>query len=560
MQIIKCNICGKHFKDLLNKSGILSKHIKVHNITNTSNIFDYYTLEYINDLNYISCPICNWKTIDLLNKSGQFKIHINAKHNLTEFEFIEQYPLYKQYFNLTKRVNEKNINNYVICKICGKKVKRINNTHLLKHNITLTEYKNTYGYNNIVSKISSKKQSIETTKNNMKIGGYINNRTSSYELDFKNKLDNSNINYIFHYVYNNRTFDFYLPDYNSLIEIDGTVYHPNKLNNLTFMTLNSCINDYNKEHSLNDKKLYRIYWDKSFSFTNIDELFNVLNDNIYKKDYTIDTDNIIISKDYFIRYKNNKGSNKIHEYINLLLTFKNIFIKDFPFPTVKNDLNLNSDYIIQTFFKSYWKQSNLNSISPFELYNNNEKLYDIFKYILGINDNNEVYDFTKNNILKIMEYKGYTVKLFNPTLLYKSLFINISNPIVFDPIMNFGSSLLLFINNYKNGTYIGCEYNNDIYKELLLFKKYIVDNTQINDNQIILYNCSFLDFKQYDLNYNVLVTYIPTYNTEIYNTYITEFYKYNNVYIAINNEIFDKVEINSYTIFDKYDNEIIIQL
>lgn len=40
---------------------------------------------------------------------------------------------------------KKGITKYVICKICNKKFKKITNTHLKKHNLTIKKYKESYG-------------------------------------------------------------------------------------------------------------------------------------------------------------------------------------------------------------------------------------------------------------------------------------------------------------------------------------------------------------------------------------------------------------------------------
>lgn len=62
---------------------------------------------------------------------------------------------------------------YVVCEICGKKVKKLNNTHLKKHEITLSEYKILYPKSLIISENSYLK-SMENGGKHMKTDHYKN--------------------------------------------------------------------------------------------------------------------------------------------------------------------------------------------------------------------------------------------------------------------------------------------------------------------------------------------------------------------------------------------------
>jgi len=55
------------------------------------------------------------------------------------------------------------------CKICGKEFKSITNTHLSKHNITLREYIDIYGFDSVNYKNTFKKNSIPWNKGGKKL-------------------------------------------------------------------------------------------------------------------------------------------------------------------------------------------------------------------------------------------------------------------------------------------------------------------------------------------------------------------------------------------------------
>lgn len=90
------------------------------------------------------CPYCDWETIDIENKSGVFEQHLLSKHEITKVGYLKEHPEDKEYFTTmtsTKNLQfEDNESKYVICKICGKRVSRLDWRHLEKHNLTKYEY------------------------------------------------------------------------------------------------------------------------------------------------------------------------------------------------------------------------------------------------------------------------------------------------------------------------------------------------------------------------------------------------------------------------------------
>jgi len=328
---MRCTICDKVINDTVNASGGLTTHLKnEHNII-TKKYKDYFTLEDKPYQKLFHCPLCEWTTVDLTNKSGWFTTHLKNEHNLTPFEYVDTYPsdrhLWEHLFHLQEQqdfLNE-NKDNFIRCDVCGEHFKKITETHLATHGLTTKQYKLKYN-SNICSVATSNKQSIITTKHNLLHGSVFKDKTSSLELDFKNKLIDNNINFIAQYLFNCKKYDFNVD--NKLIEIDGTFYHPTYLVDLTLQQISNAINDYNK---INDAKnsdytLYKIHWSKNMIFSDYNTLYNLLVTNQYFPNYNVTNDQIIMNEQYITNYLTHKGKLKMTHYITLLIRFVRTFI------------------------------------------------------------------------------------------------------------------------------------------------------------------------------------------------------------------------------------------
>ncbi len=180
-KLLECKICNKRFNDIENKSGAITQHISqcykdvsipnqyhrsIYKKTNGEYWhFQFFNIIEKNDIEKLKCPMCEWESTDIKNKTGAFTKHINENHIGVEY-FISKYPEYINFFNSFKiQIDKKESieNNHVVCKICGEKLKIINNTHLSNHNISVEEYKLKYPLEKLVSDDVSKKLS-ETTK------------------------------------------------------------------------------------------------------------------------------------------------------------------------------------------------------------------------------------------------------------------------------------------------------------------------------------------------------------------------------------------------------------
>lgn len=116
----------------------------------------------------VKCPICNKKLKEINNS------HL-SKHNLTSSEFNNLYPNVERYGekSLKKMKKDKNINkwldkkeniDFVVCPICNKKFKEINNFHLSTHNLTAVEFDEKFPNNKRLSEKIDKNNFKELTK------------------------------------------------------------------------------------------------------------------------------------------------------------------------------------------------------------------------------------------------------------------------------------------------------------------------------------------------------------------------------------------------------------
>jgi len=211
-----CKKTKKEFKDYKNSSGILTLHLKkiYPNLEHPSNFkkreIKIKTKKYWHEIFFDiiekekektkKCKYCNWETKDIENKSGAYLIHLNKVHNLSIDEHLKNVPTDKKYFKnqITIKKNKKNRENelknnfedYIICKICNKKLKSLSNTHLKKHNLTLFEYSELFPEEQLHSN-----RFIEKTTKNLKKANLIAQRkfTSKAEENIVSFLENFNL-------------------------------------------------------------------------------------------------------------------------------------------------------------------------------------------------------------------------------------------------------------------------------------------------------------------------------------------------------------------------------
>lgn len=232
---------GKIFKDYLNASGALTQYLKEIGIAVPSlykrtkffkeNGYQWYEqwfdiVKEKDEYEYKKCPYCDWQTKDINNNSGAFLNHILKEHGISKEEHLKHYQEDRVYFRLANKTLDRQMESdeekFVVCKICGKKLSRIDWKHLVKHGLTKEEYIEKYGPNtvsNVLKDLSRKNVKIAnmnmvptyTSKAEKEIMEYITNNGGKCEKNRK--------------ILKGKEIDIYVPDKKIGIEYDGIRWH-----------------------------------------------------------------------------------------------------------------------------------------------------------------------------------------------------------------------------------------------------------------------------------------------------------------------------------------------
>jgi hypothetical protein len=580
----KCEICQK---DISLYS--FASHLKFsHQLTS-----DEYALKYgefrkpkrqrsLNrDIKQIKCGICE-KTIPSV---GMFT-HLRDTHNITPDDYVNLYEEYrpsklreKEYKNRLSVVSKEEKQQCIICNkefasgnLLGGHIKRehliTKKEYVLKHifkgmhpkcecgcgkNVKILyyfPYKVDYvsGHNknpmleNRHTQETKMKMSVKAIERIEKgIGKTIDTEP---ELRFKSILDKFQIEYVHPCKINlgNRmaTVDFYIPEKDVLVEIDGEYWHPEKLENLNFYILPNVISDKQKEVLDNMIRIRSLDLDKYESLTTKEELLNcILGVSNSNYTYNLTYTQPVINKEYFQVCLDKKGKNYLKSNVWLLLKFVRLFQPNLPYPDLEENLNDIIDKIsnydfskvynpftnefsnntstvghnyLKHHFHSYWKSKFNGNPSPVEAWLDDKLMKEVIEYRIGCNNTGEVFDFSFRQLVKGLSARRISISFFKPVLaasIYKHYLGVKSNPVVLDPCCGFGGRLLGFKSIYPNGTYVGCEPNIETYNELLYLKE------NANWNNVKIFNCKFKDYKT-DINYDLIFTSIPYYDLEVY--------------------------------------------
>lgn len=235
-------------KDIDNAGGVLTTYIETQYKVATPTLYDrrmYYMttgnywweqwleVKEVENHNVKKCPYCDWETTDVDNRTGAFIVHLERAHGLTKQEYIEKHPEDKQY--ITCVVNVKNIafetdeNKFVLCPICGKKLKHLNAKHIFTHNMTPEDFKMKYGWNGIVSNeyrifLADRMDTINQIIGEKYPDGV---KHSKCEEEIKNFLESNGIKCksTRNILSGGKEIDIYIPDKKIGIEYNGLFYH-----------------------------------------------------------------------------------------------------------------------------------------------------------------------------------------------------------------------------------------------------------------------------------------------------------------------------------------------
>ena len=237
---------GKSYNDYMNNGGFLTTHIKNVYGVDVPSLYDrrmYYMktgnywweqwfniIKVNNNENVKKCPYCEWTTNDLENRSGAFTLHLKEAHNKTIEEYIKEYPNDIDYFpkykkELEKKELMKDDKYYVVCPICGEKLKRITLWHLKsKHNMTMTEFRKKYP-NQEVNSYMTHLQDVE----NFKLGNLVVSKDrfiSKYEKELQDFLTENGIKHEANrQILIGKEIDILIYDKRIGIEFDGLKFH-----------------------------------------------------------------------------------------------------------------------------------------------------------------------------------------------------------------------------------------------------------------------------------------------------------------------------------------------
>jgi hypothetical protein len=189
---------------------------------------DYFDFQYRDIKNKVKCKYCDWETEDVDNVAGTYMNHMLNVHNINIDEHLNKYPddsiFFKNY--VRKKEREEFLDhgdNHIECKICGDKLKKITQSHLNKHNLTLSEYKEKY--KNTISN-TVRLNMLDFYEKTLRDKGFT--KVSKWEKEINEFINGLGINTI----QSCRTIldqyneiDIYIPDFKIGIECNGLYYH-----------------------------------------------------------------------------------------------------------------------------------------------------------------------------------------------------------------------------------------------------------------------------------------------------------------------------------------------
>lgn len=591
-----CKKTKKFFNDYENKSGTLTSHIKntfpdieipskfIRKKYEIQNGFTWYEIFFdikekeLKDKKTKKCKFCEWETTDIENYSGAYTKHIKNEHNMEIEKYIKIFPeescLFSTFLNKKtyKIENESNKDNFIECQICKEKMRKITNTHLKKHGLSIKIYKNKFG--DTMSNRTKEKFVELGEKNSSSI--IMTKRDTKIELKIKEILDKLKINYIQQYKKGTYYFDFLLTDENILLEIDGDFWHGyDRESNWDYSVFNNIINDYKK--SLNEENLIRIR-EKTVNELKIEDfqdkekfiIFLKNNNTDIKKHkiFNLKESDIIFSKEYCINKFDINNKNTIKLVNNILFLWKEFYNPYNHNCFIDLDKRKQIDFKLKgIFFKEFYSAHKIKSKNLFEIFKNDEILKKTIIYRLGINNSKEFFDFNIKNLYRGLEVRTlFNVGIF-PVKKAKEIFEKNTekNDNIFDPFMGWGSRLVSLNDVLKNKN---CSFTgNDLNKDLIHGYNYITEKILKLDSKEKI-KISIKNSIEYDLSLKNSIDFIftspPFYNDEIYENKTIKFNSIKewgeNLILPIFKNCFNYLKSNKKMIIDmkgKYCDEII---
>lgn len=232
-------------KDYKNNSGALTTYIKQTYNVPTPSLYDrqmYYkrtgnywweqwlSVEEVPNPQIKKCPYCDWTTTCIDHFNVAFGTHLWMKHKMTIEQFLKENPEERKNIHLASPTRElqqeEDESKFVVCKICGKKLRRIDSAHLSTHGITKLEYIKRYGREGMISDDSLKCARWNAQKANETMEPHFSSKAEEeikdhiVSLGFECKKDRK--------ILHGKELDIYIPSKQLAIEYNGNLWHTEK--------------------------------------------------------------------------------------------------------------------------------------------------------------------------------------------------------------------------------------------------------------------------------------------------------------------------------------------
>lgn len=231
--------------DWENKAGILTNHISKTYGVEIPSLYDrrmyymrtgnywweqWFDIVLVEDKPVKKCAYCDWETTDVENKSGAYEQHLLKVHNISKIEHLNQHPEDKGYFTLVSEQDNRQMSNdtndFVVCKICGRKLAKIDNHHLSTHGITKHQYVKRYGTESLMSSNTLDKYKNLALKMNLANENNIDKFTSSEETEIIDYIKSLGFECSKNRtVLNGKELDIFIKDKGLAIEFNGNKWH-----------------------------------------------------------------------------------------------------------------------------------------------------------------------------------------------------------------------------------------------------------------------------------------------------------------------------------------------
>lgn len=251
--VAKCKKTGMLFEDYENRSGLITIHVvqtypefkiptpfKRRKFFKESGRFWYEDFFDIiqtkkQSIETKKCKYCDWETADIDNKSGWYTTHLSLVHGKTIDVYVGEFPEEKNLFKTHFAKKEKresmlsSSKNHISCKICGEKMSKVTNSHLLyRHGMTLFEYRMLHDSTLSESSLGKFKKLYNENLKNLP-GKFISKPQAEIasfitEMGFSVDLNNKTI-------LSGTEMDIFVKDKMLAFEFDGLYFHSEKSGN-----------------------------------------------------------------------------------------------------------------------------------------------------------------------------------------------------------------------------------------------------------------------------------------------------------------------------------------